>query len=119
MKNIKFPKIRNDESFEFLVYFEISRKFDLDVLEKYISDWFIMNADEEIFGRSLKEEFQVMPKAKLNSGKLVLQFLGSPSQKCNWPDRRWKDWFVKLVSELLESKLEVIKLIECENANNI
>ena len=119
MNNIKFPDLNEDESFELLASLDIGKQFEISTVEKYISDWFFIHSNKKVFGRSLEEEFESVPKARLQDGILILQFIGSPSRDCCWSDRVWKDWFVMLVSELIEGHLEIIKLIGCKSAKNI
>ena len=116
---MKFPDLNEDESFEFSASFDIGKQFEICTAEKYISDWFFTHSNKKVFGRTLKEEFELTPKAKVQDGMLILQFMGAPSRGCSWPDRMWKDWFVMLVSELIEGNLEIIKLIECKSAKSI
>ena len=119
MQNLKFPKLEKDESFEFFASFETGQQIEVKAVEKFISNWFNIYRNEEIFGRLLKEEFLSEPKAKLQDEILVLRFLGAPSGDCRWSDRRWKDWFTKLASELLEGQLEITKLLWCNSEANI
>lgn len=117
--NIFFPKLNDDQSFQFIAKFGLDGEIDLEAINEYAKKWVQSKEGIKTQGRTYNEEFEGPPEVNIFVGNLLFQFKALPSSGTEWKNRRWKDWFVLFTSDLYKSGLPVGKLIKCESIENI
>ena len=103
-----FPKARDDGSFRVRLHFAGPPHRGISPVQSWISQWVAANSVLGFFGESLRffDFFRAEPVAILGkAGELCIILTG------NSPDQRhWKEWYVRLVRDLLVTFPEVGEL---------
>jgi len=109
----RFPKVAADGSFVVCVVFSSAPGVPINEVQQWLSAWATDHSEWQAFGRShaFADYFTTSPEVQFGAdGELRMVVRGRDDAK-----RFWKDWYVRICSELLTRFPEAGKVIRVEN----